>query len=330
MKKTLLSLTLCVSLANAQTTITKAFHDPSVGNVANFVNLNGTPDNSATGANTTFNNASLTSAGVSPGIYSAPSAGEIASYPGSTLKYVNGSNTIFYKQTASKLEITALVTPDATLNLSANNGTFISYPAALSYAETDQAQGTFTSTSLSGLCKGTINISADASGTLIVGPSTYTNVLRMKSTQTFNLYLPNDTSFLFSLGTIVNTAYYYYDSAHKFPLLATTQVVINVPAAGINNQTTNGAQGLNEIYLAVKDAKLKNKLEFYPNPAADIVHFKNADNSNIKIYNSEGKVLKQIKDGKEDVQVSDLPSGVYFITAEKEGALSETKKLIKK
>lgn len=329
MQKYLLSLTLCVSLCNAQTTVTKAFHDPSVGNVANYVSLNGTPDNSATGANTTFYNSSLTLGVGSPGTYSAPTVGEITSYPGSTLKYVNGSNTVFYKQTANKLEITALVTSDATLNLSVNNGTFISYPAALNYAETDQAQGTFTSASLSGLCKGTINISADASGTLIVGPSTYTNVLRIKTIQSFSLHLPSDTFLVFPIGTIVNTSYSYYDSTHKFPLLSTTQVILNAPVAGINNQTTEGAQGLNEIYLAVKDAQLKSKFEFYPNPATDVVHFRNADDANVMIYSAEGKVLKQSRKA-DEIQVSDLPSGVYFITADKNGNLSETKKLIKK
>ncbi|KQT16459.1 hypothetical protein ASG31_13170 [Chryseobacterium sp. Leaf404] len=330
MKKTLLSLTFCFSLFNAQTTVTKAFNDPVVGDVANYVILAGTPDNSATGANTTFNNASLTQGGGSPGIYSAPTSAEIASYPGSTLKYVNGSNTIFYKQTASKLEITALVTADATLNLSANNGTFITYPAAFSYSETDQAQGTFTSATLSGLCKGSISNSGDATGTLIVGPKTYTNVLRIKSVQNFNLHLPTDTLFLFPIGTIVNTSYNYYDSTHKFALLSTSQVVVNVAAAGINNQTTDGAQGLNEIFLAVQNSKLKNNFEFYPNPVTDVVHFRNAENANVVIYNLDGKVLKQFNKTQDAVQVADLPSGVYFITAEKDGAVSETKKLIKK
>ena len=100
MKKTLLSLTLCVSLFNAQTTITKAFHDPSVGDVANNINLAGTPDNSATGINTIFNNSSLTQGSGVSGTYSTPSSAEISSYPGSTLKYVNGSTNVFYIQTA--------------------------------------------------------------------------------------------------------------------------------------------------------------------------------------------------------------------------------------
>ena len=323
MRKTLLSLTLCVSLFNAQTTITKAFHDPVAGDVANNVNLVGTPDNSATGASTVFNNAALTQGVGVSGTYSVPSSSEISSYPGSTLKYVNGSTTVFYKQTAAKLEITGLVTPDATLNFSGNNGTFISYPATFGYSETDIASGTFSTTQGSGNFSGNINLSADAWGTLLIGSKTYTNVTRIKSVQNFNL-----TVFGFSAGTVVNTSYTYYDSLHKFPLFNTTNAVIT-PSGGAA-QTTNGAQALNEVYLAVKDLSSNTNLEFYPNPASDEVYFKNAENANVMIYNAEGKMLKQIKNNQNAVDVSDLPEGVYFITAEKQGNFTKTKKLIKK
>lgn len=323
MKKTLLSLTLCVSLANAQTTITKAFHDPATGEVNNYVSLNGTPDHSATGANVVFNNASLTQGAASPGTYSTPTAAEISSYPGSTLKYVNSGTTVFYKQTATKLEITALITPEATINLNVDNGTFLNYPTSLGSLYTDPAAGVFSYSGISGNVAGTININADASGTLIIGSKTYTNVLRVKSVQNFNMSL----GFL-PLGSVVNTAYAYYDSTHKAPLFTTTNAAITIGNGAPQN--SNVAQALNEVYLAIQDAQLKNKLEFYPNPATDVVHFKNAENANVMIYNAEGKILKQVKKSNEAVQVSDLPSGVYFITAEKDGAVSETKKLIKK
>lgn len=334
MKRTLLLLLTTYGLCSAQTTITKAFNDPAAGETANYLSVTGTPDNSAVGANMTFNNASLTLGSASPAVYSAPTSGEVTTFPGSTLKMVGSGNTFLYKQSASKLEITGLVTPDATLNLSANNGTFISYPAAFGYTETDQAQGTFTSPSASGLCKGTINISADASGTLILGSSTFTNVLRIKSVQNFNLHLPNDTSFLFPIGSIVNTYYSYYDATHKFPLLTTIQTVINVPVAGINNQTTNGAQALNTSTLSTGDLAVKKEgLKIYPNPAQDFIEFKGetGNYSTAKIYSLDGKLIKtsDLKSGK--VQVSDLPSASYFIEVSgKDSKKAETSKFIKK
>ncbi|WP_415328936.1 T9SS type A sorting domain-containing protein [Chryseobacterium sp. MMS23-Vi53] len=333
MTRTLLFLLAASGILSAQTTITKAFHDPISGETANYLAVSGTPDNSATGANTTFNNASLTLGSATPTAYSTPNASEISTFPGSTLKMVGSGNTVYYKQSASKLEITGLVTSDATLNLSANNGTFISYPAAFGYTETDQAQGTFSSSSANGLCKGTINIAADAWGTLVLGSSTYTSVLRVKSTQNFNLYLPNDTSFTFPIGTIVNTAYSYYDTTHKFPLFSTTQVVVNVPLAGINNQTTNAAQALSLTTLATADLAVKKEsLKIYPNPAQDFIELKgNGENYSLaKIYSLDGKLVKtsDLKSGK--VQVSDLPSASYFIEVSGKDNKAETTKFIKK
>lgn len=333
MRQTLFFLLMASGVISAQTTITKAFNDPISGETANYLSVTGTPDNSATGSGVTFNNASLALGSASVTNYSTPTSTEITTFPNSTLKMAAPGNTVYYKQSASKLEITGLVTTDATLNLSANNGTFISYPAAFGYSETDQAQGTFSSTAASGLCKGTITISADASGTLILGSATYTNVLRIKSVQNFNLHLPNDTTFLFPIGTIVNTSYSYYNSTNKFPLLTTIQTVINVPLAGINNQTTNAAQALNTANLATNELTAKEKLKIYPNPAQEFIEFKVGTEKyeTAKIYTLDGRLVKTsaIQSGK--VQVSDLPSASYFIEVSgKDNKKPETLKFIKK
>ncbi|MDQ1097628.1 MULTISPECIES: T9SS type A sorting domain-containing protein [Chryseobacterium] len=326
MKKTLLTVLAACGLCTAQTTITKAFNDPVTGDVVNNVNVNGTVNNSATGSNATFSNGSLTAGSASPSTYSAPTASEISSYPGTTIKMVNGTTTAYFKASASKLEITALVTPDATLNFSANNGTYISYPAAYGYAETDTAQGTFTASGASGNFSGTINISADASGTLIIGNKTYTNVLRIKSVQNFNL-----TSSGFPLGTVSNTSYMYYDATHKFPLLSSTTANINISLLNIN-QTTNTAQALNETFLAVLDQHFnKERLSIYPNPAQDAVQIRGntAAFSSARIYSLDGKILKTSALNSGTIDVSELPSATYFI----EFTGKETKeahKLIKK
>lgn len=335
MKQSLLFLLATAGILSAQTTITKAFNDPVAGETVAYLGVNGTPDNSATGANTTFNNGSLTFAGSATTAYSTPTASEISTFPGSTLKMTGTGNTVFYKQSASKLEITGLMTPDATLNLSANNGTFISYPTQYTTTtETDQAQGTFSSTTINGLCRGTITINPNASGTLILGAYTFTNVLRVRSVQTFNLYLPNDPNFLFSIGTITNTSYSYYSSSRKFPVLTTIQTVINVPVANINNQTTDGAQVLSSAVLSTGEINAKRAgLQIYPNPAQDFIGFKGqtGEYSTAKIYSVDGKLIKtsDIQSGK--IQVSDLPSASYFIEVSgKNNPKPETSKFIKK
>lgn len=331
MKTSLLFLLGAFSLCSAQTIITKAFNDPAAGDVVNYYSVNGTVNNTVSPGNPTFANGSLTQGATSPTNYSLPSASEISTFPGSTLKMAAAGNTFLYKSSAAKLEITGLITPDATLNLSVNNGTFISYPAALGYTETDQAQGTFTSSAANGLCKGTITITADASGTLLLGTTTFTNVLRVKSVQDFNLYLPNDTSFIFPIGKVTNTVYSYYDSTHKFPLLSSTQATIVVQVAGIN-QTTNGAQMIGLSSLAVGNTAKKEDFTIYPNPAQDFIRFKgNTENyTTANIYSLDGKLIKtsDLKSGK--VQISELSAANYFIQVSGKDAKTETVKFIKK
>ncbi|MGE6395916.1 T9SS type A sorting domain-containing protein [Chryseobacterium scophthalmum] len=324
MKKTLLILISTTGFLSAQTTITKVFNDPIIGEIVNNVNINGTVDNSATGNNVTFTNTSLTAGSASSATYSAPSSTEISTFPGSTIKMTGGGSTSYYKQTATKLEITGLVTPDATLNFSTNNGTFIGYPAAFGYSENDTASGTFSATAGSGNFSGTIAISADASGTLLIGTKTYPNVLRIKSIQNFNL-----TVFGFPVGTIANTTYAYYDNLHKAPLLSTTNAVITVQGTP---QNTNIAQALNETFLAVSDLKLKEKLSIYPNPAQDFIQLKGntSKDSKIKIYGLDGKLVKttDVKSGK--IEVSELPPAAYFIEVSDSKTTKETTKFIKK
>lgn len=328
MKTTVLFLLGAFSLCSAQTIITKAFNDPAAGDIANYYNVNGTVNNTISAGNPTFANGSLTQGSASPTNYTLPSTSEISAFPGSTLKMIAAGNTVFYKSSAAKLEITGLITPDATLNLSANNGTFISYPAAIGYTETDQAQGTFTSSAANGLCRGTITITADASGTLLLGSTTFTNVLRIKSIQAFNLYLPNDTNFTIPIGTVTNTAYSYYDSTHKYPILSSTQAVINVALAGIN-QTTNGAQMIAQNSLAVANTAKKENFIVYPNPANDFIGFKgNTENyTTANIYSLDGKLIKTSDIQSGNIQISELPPASYFI--EMKGKNSETKKNIK-
>ena len=332
MKKTLFFMLAFSGLYSAQTTITKTFNDPIAGDIVNNFVVNGTVDNSATGANTTFNNASLTQGTASQVTYIAPTSSEITTYPGSTIKMIDTGNSVLYKATATQLEITGVITPTATLNFAADNGTFITYPASFGYSNSDTAKGTFTSTTASGLFKGTIVTTADASGTLIVGPKMYTNVLRIKSVQNFNLYQSSDVNYLIPIGSVINTSYTYFDSAHKFPLLSSTNGTLSVPILSIN-QSTNGAQVLNEVFLAVNDnVSKKQTFIIYPNPAQDFIEFTgdSKNYSTARIYSLDGKLVKTsaIHSGK--IQISELPSAAYFIEVSGEDIPTKTTKLIKK
>lgn len=325
MKKSILFLLGTSAVLSAQITLTKASHDPIISDVVNNNLITGTVDNSATGPNATFSNSSLIMGTPSQTSYLAPIASEITTFPGSNIKMIDGATTIFYKASPTKLEITGIVNPQATLNFTLDNGTYITYPTTYNTPQNDTAKGTFSSSVANGLFSGTLNTVADAYGTLMVGGHTYNNVLRVKFTQNFNLYSPIDLTYSNPIGTVTNTAYSYYDATHRYPLLSSTNGNITVTILGIN-QSTSSAQALSETFLAVNNVIKKQNLIVYPNPAHDFIGFKgNTENySTAKIYSLDGKLIKtsDIKSG--NISVSDLPPASYFI--EVSGKDSEAKK----
>ncbi|WP_278352449.1 T9SS type A sorting domain-containing protein [Chryseobacterium gleum] len=332
MKKSLLLLLGASAMFSAQITLTKAANDPIAGNVVNYNHVTGTVNNSATGTNVTFSNPGLTMGVSSQTTYSVPNSTEITTFPGSTIKMADGATTVYYKASSTKLEITGIVNPQATLNFSVDNGTYISYPLTYGPAQNDTAKGTFSSSSANGLFSGTMTAVADAYGTLIIGNQTYSNVLRVKYTQNFNLYPSFDVTYSNSIGTLTNTAYAYYDASHRYALLSSTSGNISIPLLSIN-QTVATALALNETFLSTSNVVKKENLTVYPNPAQDFIGFKgNTDNySKANIYSLDGKLVKtsDIKSG--NVQISDLPPASYFIEISgKNTADTKNTKFIKK
>lgn len=332
MKKNILFLIVSVNVFPAQTTITKLFNDPAIGDVINNYTLSGTVDNSAVGNNVIFDNSGLMKAAASATAYTAPSSSEIGAFPGSTIKMNNSGNVILYKATATKLEITGFVTAALQLNFSADNGTVITYPAAFGHSETDNASGTFSSSGGSGLFKGTITTTADASGTLLIGPKTYTNVLRLKSVQNFNLYQSTDTNYLFPVGTMTNISYLYYDSLHKFPLLNSAQSNFSIPILNIN-QNNISAEALDEAFLSVTEATDDTHFYIAPNPTNDYVllHTGNAKSfTSYKIFSIEGKLIhKGIIEG-DKIPVYYLSPETYILECYGNNIKTKRMKLIKK
>ncbi|MFZ4930413.1 T9SS type A sorting domain-containing protein [Chryseobacterium sp. Mn2064] len=332
MKKSILFLLGTSMMFSAQITLTKASNDPIIGDIVNNNLVIGIVDNTVSGANVTFNNTALTLGTASQVTYSTPISTEITTFPGSNLKMVDGTTTIYYKTSATKLEITGIVNPQATLNFNVDNGTYMNYPTTYGPAQTDTAKGTFSSSVANGLFSGTMATQADGYGTLLIGSQVYNNVLRVKYTQTFNLYASFDITYSNAIGTATNTAYAYYDASHRYALLSSTSANISVPLLSIN-QSTSSAAALSAAFLAVDKVSKKENLSIYPNPAQDFIGFKgNTDSySKANIYSLDGKLVKtsDIKSG--NIQISDLPPASYFIEISgKKAEDSQNIKFIKK
>jgi len=100
---------------------------------------------------------------------------------------------------------------------------------------------------------------------------------------------------------------------------------------GYHNALRDYATLTRSATLATSDLALENKkISIYPNPAKETVNFKNADNiKSVDIYESTGRKVKSVKIEGENINVSDLRSGSYYLEiTQKDGTLSY-EKLIK-
>jgi len=79
-------------------------------------------------------------------------------------------------------------------------------------------------------------------------------------------------------------------------------------------------------------SQLSSNINIYPNPASDIISISNAANMNIKLFDTNGKlILKQkITSNLEYINIENLTSGIYFINIEENGKTTVKKITISK
>lgn len=70
------------------------------------------------------------------------------------------------------------------------------------------------------------------------------------------------------------------------------------------------------IVLETSEAKgIQKSLTLYPNPTSGPLSLKAENNSEVQVYSVDGKILKtvQVQKGLNEISISELPKGVYFI-----------------
>ncbi len=75
-------------------------------------------------------------------------------------------------------------------------------------------------------------------------------------------------------------------------------------------------------------------LNIYPNPATDVINIElhRSEVDEIAIYNLLGKSVFNISrlDNSRQIDISSIPSGVYYVVVKKDGEIIQTEKLIKR
>ncbi len=81
-------------------------------------------------------------------------------------------------------------------------------------------------------------------------------------------------------------------------------------------------------WTSLIDKNLSSELILYPNPCRDIIHFQMPVNS-ASVINVSGQVLIHLNKPVEQMDISDLKRGLYFVEFEDQTGLVEQKKIIK-
>ena len=203
------------------------------------------------------------------------------------------------------------------------------YPMNQGDSYTDAIDGTATVSGTNVDIDGSATITADGSGTLVVGTETYTNVIRVHTVET------SDGILLGQPVSIRRESYVYYD-IDNFNMPVFIHATVNADAG------PGGEFGFTAVYsrtdvtnfVGVQENELVTlNLSVYPNPnSTDFATVTTVEGTQtLSIISSLGQVVRTINNPTttEKIDISDLSQGVYFVQVMKDGATRTEKFVIK-
>ena len=204
-------------------------------------------------------------------------------------------------------------------------------PMNLNDTFTDSTYGTADVYGSNGDTEGIVTVIADGTGTLNLGNSVFTNVIRIKTVESIETTVTLPPPINTVTGVVTRTAYNYYDLANQnMPIF----IHGNVSVASI---LFNG--GYSAIYSSVEltSASVEGNedqvevLEIYPNPATDVVSITSDQADQLIVMNALGQTIVNISNPQsvEKLNVAKFETGIYFIQIKK-GNGTKTQKLIVK
>ena len=301
-----------------------------------IVESNPAIDQSASGAGLVWDFTNLTSLGTNTDTYALPTAGEIATYPGTTevsTVTTSGSmeeNKVFAKDIAGAFSFTGVSTAGVELNYITDNAFLGTFPLSFTDTTSDAVSGTFTSDSGSGTFSGTITTTVDAHGTLSMndlGEGDYSgSVTRLKVIQDLTLSVSIFT------GTVFQTSYYYYDNSNGNLVFRSNTADIEFAIAGIDDTITLNESFLTNPLSTPNNVFVENEIKVIPNPVSDILNIKLNQNEIIKaiiLTDVSGREVLRIHDNISSINVSQLKTGLYIANITTDKGLF-VKKIVKK
>lgn len=305
-------------------TLSQANHAMAVGNTYSTKQCDSTGITpGGTGASQVWNYGALSIHNAIVKNYTAvtvASTGSAAAYPSAGVAVSSGANAnSFYSSNATDYKYWGGDVNVGGIGVVLNFSTAASYaryPMSLSTTTNNAISGSITTPLGNGTFAGNCTVTASGSGTLNLPGRSFSNVLKVTTTQTlsFTVILP---------GTLVQITNDYYSPAiSKAPLFTITNSTLMTTSASIQSYVYVES---NYMVLGVKEQQDAATVSFevFPNPASENVNisFNNPANETVsyEMINSLGQLVKSEKieavngNNKSKISLNGLESGLYFV-----------------
>ena len=318
MKKTLLSIAIIISAAAEAQTLTQANSSPVAGNSYTTYQCDSTGISAgASGAGQTWNFSSIiTHSSIAKAYISSVNSNTVYAPADVYVNSTTSPDNSYYKSTSNDLKYYGgnfmISTFAVSLTYTVPSIKAI-YPMSLNTTTSSAVSGSVTlNGSANGTFTGNSGVTADATGTLVLAGKTFTDVIRVVTTQVLNASLSIGT------GTVTQLTYDYYSAAAaKAPVFSISTSTI-VSFAGTSTQTL--VTILKDYPTAsINEAQQANtELNVFPNPSSSFVNFNttNVEATKVIAYDLTGKMVvsELIEFGKAKMNVHTLSNGLYLYT----------------
>lgn len=305
-------------------------------NGSHFAVMTGNINQSATGANLTWNFNNMEVIDESHDVETVPTAAELSDFPGSTKVIttntigINATTKLYSKAPSNNLSITGAANSGVLLNYNTNNANLGTFPLNYGNSNSDPIAGSYDNGQYSGTFSGTIVTTVDAYGTLNLGSGGVTTIsttaTRLKTLQTLSL----NYGIFSNIGTITITTYSYYgsDTPVGVPRFRTTQTVVNVPLLSIND-TFSTMEAYTFTELGTQDFD-RSEFAIVPNPCESTLNISSKERIRVvKLTDMTGKTVLIDHSQSLTIEVGHLQKGIYFANIQTDSG-STVKKFIKK
>lgn len=220
------------------------------------------------------------------------------------------SNNLFYHGGNIPLNIGG--TPvTATFNYT-SPAVYANYPLTLNTTTTSNTAGSYTASIINGTFTGICNLLADGTGTLSLPSRTFTNVLRVVTSQT----ITSNTGFGSMVVNLDNYEYYETNSNVKYPLLTISVLKTVGPGANSNyDKMVSVLNGYSMVGLKEIEKKQVN-ISLFPNPASDNISFYTTSTlaKNVQIFDITGKFVNEFpfENNLAAADINSLNAGIYY------------------